>query len=92
MWHDARHVKHAMRHMAREVQDDIRHNMEDQKKNAIHIYKDFLNEARERYVAWGCNEKCTDEATRLGGNLMDMEKCDCPADITVSGDTSIIMQ
>ena len=84
------HTKHAMRHMAREVAHDVRHEMADQRKNAMHIYKDFLNEAKERYVAWGCNEKCTDEQMR-NGNFNGMEKCDCPADITISGDTSIIM-
>tara|TARA_B110000285_G_scaffold53392_1_gene60828 strand:+ start:882 stop:1046 length:165 start_codon:yes stop_codon:yes gene_type:complete len=52
---------------------------------------DFLSEARERYTAWGCDAKCTEHATRHLWNLMDMAKCHCPATITVSGDTRVLM-
>lgn len=80
----------AIMKMAQEVQQDVMGEMKSQKANAMTIAKAYLNEARERYIAWGCDPKCTTEHTQDFDGLMKMGHCDCPASITVSGDTSII--
>ena len=77
--------------MAHEVQQDVMGEMMSQRANAMHIVQDFLTETRERYTAWGCDPECTDRHTRSLDRLDGMRHCNCPASITVSGDTSIIL-
>jgi len=59
----AEKAERAFEQMADEVHDDLMKEMMSQVDNAHHVMKDFLGEARERYTAWGCDAKCTDEHT-----------------------------
>jgi len=59
----AKKAERAFEHMADEMHDDLMKEMMSQVDNAHHVMKDFLGEARERYTAWGCDAKCTDEHT-----------------------------
>jgi hypothetical protein len=50
----------------------------------------FLGEARERYTAWGCEPKCTKDATESIEDMRQILNCKCPPSMTISGDTSQI--
>jgi len=88
--HDAHKIKHAVRKMAEEVHHDFQKEMKDQQDNIDHLTKEFLEEAKDRYTAWGCEPKCTERHTREFKRLHGMKHCKCPGAMTVSGDTSII--
>tara|TARA_B110000285_G_scaffold178833_1_gene201243 strand:- start:144 stop:392 length:249 start_codon:yes stop_codon:yes gene_type:complete len=82
-----------MEQIAHEVQEDMMHEMKNQMANAHHVIQDYLHECRKRFIDWGCNAKCVDAHTN---NLQDMasinRECQCPAPVTVSGDTRVLMQ
>jgi hypothetical protein len=42
--------------MAQEVSESFELEMRDQRQNAMNVTHDFLNEAREQYIAWGCDQ------------------------------------
>jgi len=85
----AEKAERAMEQMSREVAKSVMGEMESQEKNMETIGQRFLENARERYIAWGCDKKCTDFNTEKFGRLHHMSMCSCPAVVTIKGDTSI---
>jgi hypothetical protein len=90
--HHARQAKRAVRKMSREIHHSVNHEMHSQKHNIKHIFKhDFIREVRARYVAWGCDKECVEKSTEDFNRMKHLSYCDCPAAITIHGDTSIFM-
>lgn len=87
---ETRRTQRAIGHMAQEVAQSFVKEMRSQAQNAMRVSHHFLEEARERYTAWGCNAQCTREHTRSLGALGGMKWCQCPASITISGDTRVL--
>lgn len=79
--------------MAMEVAETAMGEIKSQHKDIRTIEKRFLSEVRDNYIAWGCNKKCVEFFTQnylyLGWGMMG--ECQCPAEITIKGDTSIFM-
>jgi hypothetical protein len=89
---DGERTGRAVEKMTHEIQQDVMGEMMSQRHNAETVVKDFLTEANKEYKAWGCEPKCVDDATRKLHRLHHIKHCDCPATVTISGDTSVIFQ
>jgi len=77
--------------MARDVERSFVGEMESQKANVEKVQVSFLDNCRKRLLDWGCDRRCTIYNTSSIGHLGNMTMCDCPANMTITGDTSIFM-
>lgn len=80
-----------MMQMAGEVEKSFMGEMMSQKANVEKVEASFLDNCRQTYLDWGCNRQCTIYNTSNLHRLGDMSMCDCPAQMTITGDTSIFM-
>lgn len=87
----AHHAKRALKHMARDVERSFVGEMRSQMENVEKVQRSFLNNARKTLIDWGCDRKCVVYNTGNMGRLGDMSMCGCPANMTITGDTSIFM-
>jgi hypothetical protein len=65
--------------MFENLEEMIAREMKEQRDNAEKYSREFLRQAKEKYIAWGCEPKCTKSATRHILNIEQIKDCKCPA-------------